>query len=94
MCTFCREAKVEMELECLSVLTNYGGESTWTIRGNMVLLVVDPHSKWGEACPVSSAPTAAMLDCLRHCLSIQDRLEMRVSDSAQCSVSVVSRESL
>ncbi len=55
--------------------------------GKLFLIITDAHSKWIDAYPVSSATTAATLECLWKSLSVHGIPEMIVSDNAQCFVS-------
>lgn len=60
--------------------------------GKRFLVIVDAHSKWLDVYPVSSATSAATVDCLRNSFSIHGIPEMIVSDNAQCFVCENSKE--
>ncbi len=60
--------------------------------GKLFLIYIDAHSNWIDAYPVSSATTAATLDCLRKSFSVHVIPEMIVSDNAQCFVSEASED--
>ncbi len=48
----------------------------------LFFIIIDAHSKWIDAYIVSSATTAATLECLRKCFSVHGIPEMIVSDNA------------
>ncbi len=50
--------------------------------GKLFLIIIDAHSKWIDAYPVSSATTAATLVCLLKSFSVHGIPEMIVSDNA------------
>ncbi len=60
--------------------------------GKLFLIIIDAHSKWIDAYPVSSATTAATLECLRKSFSVHGIPEMIVSDNTQCFVSEASKD--
>uniref|UniRef100_A0AAV2K5K2 Gypsy retrotransposon integrase-like protein 1 n=1 Tax=Knipowitschia caucasica TaxID=637954 RepID=A0AAV2K5K2_KNICA len=55
--------------------------------GHMFLILMDAHSKWMDAYPVSTATSAKTIECLRKSFSSQGLPEMVVSDNGSCFVS-------
>lgn len=55
--------------------------------GHMFLILMDAHSKWMDAYPVTTATSAATIECLRKSFSNQGLPETIVSDNGSCFVS-------
>lgn len=60
--------------------------------GKLFLIIINAHSKWIDAYPVSSTATAATWECLRKSFSVHGFPEMIVSDNGQCFVSEASKD--
>ncbi len=92
-CTICQEQRkspVRAPLHpwewprqpCRRIYMDYAGPFV----GKLFLIIIDVHYKWIEAYPVSSATTAATMECLRKSFSVHGIPEMIVSDNAQCFI--------
>ena len=57
------------------------------IEGKMILIVVDPYSKWIDTAVVKSANTHSTIEELRQLFSIQRITEIVVTDHAACFTS-------
>ena len=55
--------------------------------GHMFLILMDAHSKWMDAYPVTTSTSASTIECLRKSFSNQGIPETIVSDNGSCFVS-------
>lgn len=62
--------------------------------GHMFLILMDAHSKWMDAYPVTASTSAITIECLRKSFSNQGIPETIVSDDGSCFVSAELKEFL
>ena len=62
--------------------------------GHMFLIVMDAHTKWMDAYPVTSATSVSTIECLRKSFSNWGLPETIVSDNGSCFVSAEFKEFL